>query len=182
MTITSRNNAPILNYGGGFRSKSEYPWCIIQCSDSQPVSHWSHVASGQFLSWNKIPNLRIKKLTQYMAYVKKNLNTSADFFSLALEKIRKLSLNRYVFSAAFNRGIQTMTFDTVHYSETSAVTKHHVTFKIHRFNSIQRSTPYLNAAEKISNMRKKILNIIHNTNDYIKKKYASEFRLDIQFI
>ncbi|KAE9527843.1 hypothetical protein AGLY_012667 [Aphis glycines] len=30
MIITSRNNAPISNYGGGFRCKSEYPWCIIQ--------------------------------------------------------------------------------------------------------------------------------------------------------
>ncbi|KAF0758509.1 Uncharacterized protein FWK35_00020795 [Aphis craccivora] len=29
-TITSRNNAPISNYGGGFRCKSEYPWCIIE--------------------------------------------------------------------------------------------------------------------------------------------------------
>ncbi|KAF0772487.1 Uncharacterized protein FWK35_00003639 [Aphis craccivora] len=28
--ITSRNNAPISNFGGGFRCKSEYPWCIIQ--------------------------------------------------------------------------------------------------------------------------------------------------------
>ncbi|KAF0765945.1 Uncharacterized protein FWK35_00003089, partial [Aphis craccivora] len=28
--ITSRNNAPISNYGGGFRCKSEYPWCIIE--------------------------------------------------------------------------------------------------------------------------------------------------------
>ncbi|KAF0758705.1 Uncharacterized protein FWK35_00018475, partial [Aphis craccivora] len=30
MIITNRNNAPISNYGGGFRCKSEYPWCIIQ--------------------------------------------------------------------------------------------------------------------------------------------------------
>ncbi|KAF0751040.1 Uncharacterized protein FWK35_00012796 [Aphis craccivora] len=28
--ITSRNNAPISKYGGGFRCKSEYPWCIIE--------------------------------------------------------------------------------------------------------------------------------------------------------
>ncbi|KAF0768739.1 Uncharacterized protein FWK35_00010653, partial [Aphis craccivora] len=28
--ITSRNNAPISNYGGGFRCKSKYPWCIIE--------------------------------------------------------------------------------------------------------------------------------------------------------
>ncbi|KAF0767802.1 Uncharacterized protein FWK35_00029048, partial [Aphis craccivora] len=27
--ITSRNNVPILNFGGGFQCKSEYPWCII---------------------------------------------------------------------------------------------------------------------------------------------------------
>ncbi|KAF0763214.1 Uncharacterized protein FWK35_00008694 [Aphis craccivora] len=27
--ITNRNNAPISNFGGGFRWKSEYPWCII---------------------------------------------------------------------------------------------------------------------------------------------------------
>ncbi|KAE9528743.1 hypothetical protein AGLY_012318 [Aphis glycines] len=30
MIITSRNNAPISNYGGGSRCKSEYHWCIIQ--------------------------------------------------------------------------------------------------------------------------------------------------------
>ncbi|KAF0771553.1 Uncharacterized protein FWK35_00011236 [Aphis craccivora] len=30
MIITSRNNDPISNFGGGFRCKSEYPWCIIQ--------------------------------------------------------------------------------------------------------------------------------------------------------
>ncbi|KAF0760009.1 non-lysosomal glucosylceramidase, partial [Aphis craccivora] len=29
-SITSRNNAPISNYGGGFRCKSEYPWCIVE--------------------------------------------------------------------------------------------------------------------------------------------------------
>ncbi|KAE9524613.1 hypothetical protein AGLY_014663 [Aphis glycines] len=36
MIITSRNNAPISNYGGGFRCKSEYPWCIIQTDKSSP--------------------------------------------------------------------------------------------------------------------------------------------------
>ncbi|KAF0755231.1 Uncharacterized protein FWK35_00014474 [Aphis craccivora] len=30
MIITSRNNAPISNYGGDFRCKSEYHWCIIE--------------------------------------------------------------------------------------------------------------------------------------------------------
>ncbi|KAF0762906.1 Uncharacterized protein FWK35_00026977 [Aphis craccivora] len=29
-SITSRNNTPISNFGGGFQCKSEYPWCIIK--------------------------------------------------------------------------------------------------------------------------------------------------------
>ncbi|KAF0759735.1 Uncharacterized protein FWK35_00017141 [Aphis craccivora] len=29
-SITSRNNALISNFGGGFRCKSEYPWSIIE--------------------------------------------------------------------------------------------------------------------------------------------------------
>ncbi|KAE9539414.1 hypothetical protein AGLY_004666 [Aphis glycines] len=36
VNITSRNNAPISNYGGGFRCKSEYPWCIIETDKSSP--------------------------------------------------------------------------------------------------------------------------------------------------
>ncbi|KAF0749451.1 Uncharacterized protein FWK35_00037128, partial [Aphis craccivora] len=31
-STTSRNNIPISNFGGGFRYKSEYPWCIIEFS------------------------------------------------------------------------------------------------------------------------------------------------------
>ncbi|KAF0747153.1 Uncharacterized protein FWK35_00029262 [Aphis craccivora] len=30
MIITSRNNAPISNYGDSFQCKSGYPWCIIE--------------------------------------------------------------------------------------------------------------------------------------------------------
>ncbi|KAF0772476.1 Uncharacterized protein FWK35_00006581 [Aphis craccivora] len=30
MTIASRNNAPISNFGVGFRWKNEYDWCIIE--------------------------------------------------------------------------------------------------------------------------------------------------------
>ncbi|KAF0754485.1 Uncharacterized protein FWK35_00018519 [Aphis craccivora] len=29
-SIISRNNAPISNFGGGFRCKSEYLWCMIE--------------------------------------------------------------------------------------------------------------------------------------------------------
>ncbi|KAF0765130.1 Uncharacterized protein FWK35_00021684, partial [Aphis craccivora] len=29
-SITSRNNALISNFGGSFRCKNKYPWCIIE--------------------------------------------------------------------------------------------------------------------------------------------------------
>ncbi|KAF0773228.1 Uncharacterized protein FWK35_00007672, partial [Aphis craccivora] len=30
LIITCLNNAPISNFWGGFRCKSEYPWCILE--------------------------------------------------------------------------------------------------------------------------------------------------------
>ncbi|KAE9537184.1 hypothetical protein AGLY_006207 [Aphis glycines] len=33
MIITSRNSASISNFGGGFRWKSEYSWCIIETTE-----------------------------------------------------------------------------------------------------------------------------------------------------
>ncbi len=29
-SITSRNNASISNFGGGYRWQNEYPWCIVE--------------------------------------------------------------------------------------------------------------------------------------------------------
>ncbi|KAE9545646.1 hypothetical protein AGLY_001189 [Aphis glycines] len=46
MIITSRNNAPISNYGGGFRCKSEYPWCIIQFKFLQNLSKTQKFANN----------------------------------------------------------------------------------------------------------------------------------------
>ncbi|KAF0773777.1 Uncharacterized protein FWK35_00000065 [Aphis craccivora] len=46
MIITSRNNAPISNYGGGFRCKSEYPWCIIEFSKKLRKTKKKKRASG----------------------------------------------------------------------------------------------------------------------------------------
>ncbi|KAE9524283.1 hypothetical protein AGLY_015322 [Aphis glycines] len=47
--ITSRNNAPISNYGGGFRCKSEYPWCIIEFSKKSRKTKKKMTEKRQFL-------------------------------------------------------------------------------------------------------------------------------------
>ncbi|KAE9524427.1 hypothetical protein AGLY_015148 [Aphis glycines] len=64
-SITSRNNAPISNYGGGFRCKSEYPWCIIK--------------GNKLISINKNPkyknyNILKKKLIKYIKKKRKIRN------------------------------------------------------------------------------------------------------------
>ncbi|KAF0761993.1 Uncharacterized protein FWK35_00016169 [Aphis craccivora] len=48
MIITSRNNATISNYGGGFRCKSEYPWCIIEFSKKSRKTKKNDEKTGIF--------------------------------------------------------------------------------------------------------------------------------------
>ncbi|KAE9524230.1 hypothetical protein AGLY_015269 [Aphis glycines] len=48
-SITSRNNAPISNYGGGFQCKIEYPWCIIEFSKKSRKTKKKMTEKRQFL-------------------------------------------------------------------------------------------------------------------------------------
>ncbi|KAF0767027.1 Uncharacterized protein FWK35_00003957, partial [Aphis craccivora] len=48
-SITSRNNAPISNFGGGFRCKSEYPWCIIEFSKKSRKTKKKMTEKQEFL-------------------------------------------------------------------------------------------------------------------------------------
>ncbi|KAF0756213.1 Uncharacterized protein FWK35_00022052, partial [Aphis craccivora] len=66
MIITSRNNAPISNYGGGFRCKSEYPWCIIEFSKK----------------------LRKKKMTEKREFLRKtSFLPNRIFFMVVIQKL-----------------------------------------------------------------------------------------------
>ncbi|KAF0757673.1 Uncharacterized protein FWK35_00013689, partial [Aphis craccivora] len=49
MIITSRNNAPISNYKGGFQCKSEYPWCIIEFSKKSRKTKKKMTEKREFL-------------------------------------------------------------------------------------------------------------------------------------
>ncbi|KAF0770725.1 Uncharacterized protein FWK35_00003902 [Aphis craccivora] len=48
-SITSRNNAPISKYGGGFRCKSEYPWCIIEVKIFKKIEKKKMTEKREFL-------------------------------------------------------------------------------------------------------------------------------------
>ncbi|KAF0769369.1 Uncharacterized protein FWK35_00002575 [Aphis craccivora] len=47
MIITSRNNAPISNFGGGFRWRSEYPWCIIKIKSKHFPTAFKKIEKNQ---------------------------------------------------------------------------------------------------------------------------------------
>ncbi|KAF0768241.1 Uncharacterized protein FWK35_00006692 [Aphis craccivora] len=69
MIITSRNNAPISNYGGGFRCKSEYPWCIIKFS-------------------KKLRKTKKKKMTEKREFLRKtSFRPNRIFFMVVIQKL-----------------------------------------------------------------------------------------------
>ncbi|KAF0760201.1 Uncharacterized protein FWK35_00014343 [Aphis craccivora] len=61
-SITSRNTAPISNYGGGFRCKSEYPLCIIQVKSK----HFPTV-------FKKIEKNKKKKMTEKREFLRNSI-------------------------------------------------------------------------------------------------------------
>ncbi|KAF0701543.1 Uncharacterized protein FWK35_00030597, partial [Aphis craccivora] len=80
MIITSQNNAPISNYGGGFRCKSEYPWCIIEFSKKLRKTKKKMTEKREFLrktiphnsniDKNFLGNLDYRGSYQYSAFIK----------------------------------------------------------------------------------------------------------------
>ncbi|KAF0716261.1 Uncharacterized protein FWK35_00021802 [Aphis craccivora] len=70
MIITSRNNAPISNYRGGFRCKSEYPWCIIEIKILKKIEK------------NK------KKMTEKREFLRKtSFRPNRIFFMVVIQKL-----------------------------------------------------------------------------------------------
>ncbi|KAE9535837.1 hypothetical protein AGLY_007738 [Aphis glycines] len=71
MIITSRNNAPISNYGGGFRCKSEYPWCIIEVK-----------------SFQKNREKQKKKMTEKQEFLRKSsFRPNRFFYMVVIQKL-----------------------------------------------------------------------------------------------
>ncbi|KAF0749621.1 Uncharacterized protein FWK35_00013579 [Aphis craccivora] len=66
--ITSRNNASISNFRGGFRWLSEYPWCIIE------------VKSKHFPTVLKKIEKNKKKVTKKQEFITKPVFDQIDFF------------------------------------------------------------------------------------------------------
>ncbi|KAE9524658.1 hypothetical protein AGLY_014708 [Aphis glycines] len=70
MIITSRNNASILSFGGGFRWKSEYLWCIIEIKNT------------------------LKTNSKNIKTILHNFKLRNDLFIYSLEKKTKYNLTR----------------------------------------------------------------------------------------
>ncbi|KAF0754612.1 Uncharacterized protein FWK35_00031830, partial [Aphis craccivora] len=75
-SITSRNHAPISNFGSGFRCKSEYPWYII------------HVKSKRFLTVFKKIEKNKKKMTEKREFLHKtSFRPNRFFYMVVIQKL-----------------------------------------------------------------------------------------------
>ncbi|KAF0772353.1 Uncharacterized protein FWK35_00002619 [Aphis craccivora] len=72
MCLCSRNTAPISNFGGGFRCKSEYPWCIME------------VKSKHFPTFFKKIENNKKKITEKGEYLRKTSFRPNRFFYMVV--------------------------------------------------------------------------------------------------
>ena len=87
-SITSRNNAPISNFGGGFRCKSEYPWCIIQ------------VKSKHFPTVFKKIEKNKKKMTEKREFLRKtSFRPNRFFYMVVIQKL--ITVNTWNFHQMF---------------------------------------------------------------------------------
>ncbi|KAE9523574.1 hypothetical protein AGLY_016126 [Aphis glycines] len=113
-SITSRNNASISNFGGGFRWKSEYPWCIIEVKSKHFPTVFEKIEKNKKKNDGKREFLRktsfrpnrffymvvIQKLISYHCkYLKfsPNVNTTEifNFYANFVDKIF-LALSKYL--------------------------------------------------------------------------------------
>ncbi|KAE9532167.1 hypothetical protein AGLY_010369 [Aphis glycines] len=86
MIITSRNNASISNFGGGFRWKSEYPWCIIELFEAKLMENL--VLNFLTITYEE---LCIKFTTTIKTTYKKPCNTFSRFSGQPKKIYQKLN-------------------------------------------------------------------------------------------
>ncbi|KAE9536588.1 hypothetical protein AGLY_006990 [Aphis glycines] len=68
VSITSRNNASISNFGDGFRWKSEYPWCIIEVKSKHLPTDFKKIEKNK------------KKITEKREFLRKTSFRPNRFF------------------------------------------------------------------------------------------------------
>ncbi|KAF0768868.1 Uncharacterized protein FWK35_00021722 [Aphis craccivora] len=96
-------NAPISNFGGGFRCKSEYPWCIIQVNSKYFPTVFKKIEKNkkkkmtekrEFLRKTSFrPNRLLHMVSNFYEICRKRENLhykSVDKFFLALSKYLKI--------------------------------------------------------------------------------------------
>ncbi|KAF0773072.1 Uncharacterized protein FWK35_00003229 [Aphis craccivora] len=81
--ITSRNNAPISNFRGDFRCKSEYPWCNKEVKMSMTLENLIQVflvVAKKKLKIKSVENAKNHKNCCYKSWILENFTMSIKFF------------------------------------------------------------------------------------------------------
>ncbi|KAF0764748.1 Uncharacterized protein FWK35_00004686 [Aphis craccivora] len=75
-SITSRNNAPNSNFGGGFRCKIEYPWCIIKIKSNHLPTVFKKIEKNK------------KKITEKREFLRTTIfRPNRSFYMVVIQKL-----------------------------------------------------------------------------------------------
>ncbi|KAE9540046.1 hypothetical protein AGLY_005298 [Aphis glycines] len=177
--ITSRNNASILNFGGGFRWQSEYPWYIIEVKKSiiyNIITKYPMWSGGREMpSQQNIILMRQRqrgkrsKLTVVVCYDSIPINFNILFLIRSLILTIPSTLNHVVahskttYVKSYTKCSRLLNFDTVNnfLMSLKKIYKHFQ--KSHLLNSLQEKNP--------SYVLWKVLIFSNTANEVLSKTY-----------
>ncbi|KAE9521275.1 hypothetical protein AGLY_018338 [Aphis glycines] len=119
MSITSRNNASISNFGRGFRWKSEYPWCIIEVKSKHFQTVFQNIEQNKKKSDGKMrifTQNHCNSKTNHCKYLKisPNVYVSVVYIQLNFFDVNKKILNDQKFTFLRNL-LKTRKFEILKY-------------------------------------------------------------------
>ncbi|KAE9543288.1 hypothetical protein AGLY_003199 [Aphis glycines] len=107
MIITSQKNASISNFGGGFRWKSEYLWCIIEVKSKNFVTVFKKTENNKkklqmfYEIYQNRENLQIKKINTKFSIsfpsnkIHKNIGISSKELKIEYKIFHKVANNNF---------------------------------------------------------------------------------------
>ncbi|KAE9543392.1 hypothetical protein AGLY_002192, partial [Aphis glycines] len=174
MIITSRNNASISNFGGGFRGKSDYPWCNIEVKNKHFPSIFKKIEKNK-KQMTENGNFYAKPVfdrIDFFIWLIKNTTLSCPlvFLQVAIEKTRSIIIGKIL--SAFEFYIFTKSRN-----DNDLSSNDFKYFISRRYLKILPTTEIFNFYEKIFLAESKYLKMLHKWLKNYKNTYAQFFFL-----
>ncbi|KAF0773331.1 Uncharacterized protein FWK35_00006550 [Aphis craccivora] len=186
-SITSRNNASISNFGGGFQWQSEYLWCIIEVKSKHFPTDLKKIEKKRKKAGKWVPlccTLGAVWITIYCRTVKFESNDNYHCIRKTILNEDDLSALEIIFSAKLMKNLVLPTPNTKHQQASFCYGNHPQSLKLkHYFDTF--SITYEELCIKISRP-KKLENLVFYKHkqfyDFLTSKLLANFRVLDRFL